>query len=941
MRNIKFNRRVAGLYRLCIAGLLVTGATATRVLAAPVTPKQVQQAPNGVTLSLAKGWLRLQVCTPSVIHVSYSPTSTFPEQKVPTVIGHFAPVRFKVTSSPQSIKVTTAQIQAEVNRTSGTVRFLDSKGASILSEATDSRSLTPTTLPGATAAASFITRQNFVMSPDEAIYGLGQHQDRQGGAGKFATLAYQGTNVSLQQDYITNLAIPFLVSSRGYGLLWNNPASTTVGIGVGSETVIPSAPLYTETGQAGGLTGQYFNGINFDTLVATRTDPQIDFNWATPPEGLPHDHYSVRWTGFLQAQQEGDYTLATSSDDGVRLWVDDKQVIDNWTVHALTTNEAALHFAANSRHKIRLEFYQDQFDSVVRLSWRTKPQNPVVSWSSEAGDGIDYYFFYGPSLDGVMSGYRQATGQVPMPPKWALGFWQSKERYSSQQELIDIAEGYRSRHEPLDNIVQDWRYWDPFVWGTHQFDPKRYPDMAAGIKDLHDKQHVQLMISVWAKFNPGTPDNPNPNYDALNAKGFLYPALGGSDHFYDAFSPGARQLYWQQMRDQLFAKGIDAWWLDASEPEVDLNQFRGVPTGAGPAATVMNAWPLMHTTAVYQGQRAAAPNQRVFILTRSAYAGEQRNAATIWSSDITASWQTFAHQIPVGLNMGLSSIPYWATDTGGFFCPYPGGSQNPQYRELFTRWFQWSAFTPIFRVHGTDTPKELWRFGPEHEPILVKYDNLRYRLMPYIYSQAWQVSHQAGTMMRALVMDFPGDKTARELSDEYLFGPSILVCPVTTQGATSRSVYLPGNTQWTDFWTGRSTQSGQTVTASAPLDTLPLYVKAGSILPMGPMLQYVAEKPADPIELRVYPGADGTFTLYEDEGVNTNYEKGQYATIPFSWNEKNRTLTIGERRGAFQGMLQSRTFNVTLVKPGVGVGLDSSQTSAKITYTGKRVAVTL
>ncbi len=916
-------------------------APSQRVWAALAKPQQFQQNAKGIILPVRRGWLRLQVCTPRVIRVSYSATPTFPEQKVPTVIGNFAPVRFKTTSNSQLIKITTDQMQVEVNRATGAVRFLNAQGAPILSEATDGRSLTPTTLAGPSPTASFIAKQDFVLAPDEGIYGLGQHQDRQGAAGEFTSLNYRGKTVSLEQDYITNLAIPFLVSSRGYGLLWNNASPTTVGVGTGAGASIPTAQLYTEDGQPGGLTGRYFNGVNFDTLVATRTDPQIDFNWATPPQGLPHDHYSVRWTGFIQAQQEGDYSLVTASDDGVRLWVDDKLVVDNWTVHALATNAAPVHFAANSRHKIRLEYYQDLFDAVVSLTWRLPQEKSVVSWSSEAGDGIDYYFFYGPSLDGVMAGYRQATGQVPMPPKWALGFWQCKERYASQQELLDIAEGYRSRHEPLDNIVQDWRYWDPFVWGTHQFDPKRYPDMTAGIKELHDKEHVQLMISVWAKFNPGTPANPNPNYDALNAKGYLYPLLGGADHFYDAFSPGARQMYWQQMRDSLFSKGIDAWWLDASEPEVDLKKFRSVPTGAGLANEVMNAWPLMHTTAVYEGQRAAAPNKRVFILTRSAYAGQQRNATTIWSSDITSSWQTFAHQIPVGLNMGLSGFPYWTTDTGGFFCPYPGGSSNPEYQELFTRWFQWSAFTPIFRVHGTDTPKELWRFGPEHEPILVKYDNLRYRLMPYIYSQAWRVSSGAGTMMRPLVMDFPQDKTARELSDEYMFGPSMLVCPVTTKGATSRSVVLPAGTQWTDFWTGQTIQGGQTITASAPLDTLPLYVKAGSILPVGPELQYTSEKPADPIELRVYPGADGTFTLYEDEGVNNNYEKGQYATIPISWNEKAHSLTIGARRGSFAGMLQRRTFNVTFVKPGVGVGLESTEQSVKITYAGKAVSVGL
>ena len=394
------------------------------------------------------------------------------------------------------------------------------------------------------------------------------------------------------------------------------------------------------------------------------------------------------------------------------------------------------------------------------------------------------------------------------------------------------------------------------------------------------------MISVWGKFDPGSPANPSANYDAMSAKGFLYPPMGENARYYDPHSPDARALYWGLMRDQIFDKGVDAWWLDASEPEVDMKAYRRAPTAAGLGARVLNAFPLMHTTAVSQGQRAAAPNKRVFILTRSAYAGQQRTGAATWSGDITASWDVFAHQIPAGLNFCLSGIPYWTTDIGAFFVNYPGGNSNPEYRELFTRWFEWGSFCPIFRVHGTSTAKEMWRFGPETQATLLRYDDLRYRLMPYIYSQAWRVTHSGGTLMRALVFDFPNDLTARESRDEFLFGPSVLVCPVTQPGATTRPVYLPAGTSWTDFWTGQTFRGGRTVTAPAPIDRMPLYVGAGAILPMGPYLQYVAEKPADPIELRVYRGANGAFTLYENEGDNTNYERSLYATIPISWKRQ-------------------------------------------------------
>jgi alpha-D-xyloside xylohydrolase len=371
-----------------------------------------------------------------------------------------------------------------------------------------------------------------------------------------------------------------------------------------------------------------------------------------------------------------------------------------------------------------------------------------------------------------------------------------------------------------------------------------------------------------------------------------------------------------------------------------MQGFRQVQTALGPASFLLNAWPLMHTTGVYMGQRAAAPDKRVFILTRSAYAGQQRNAAATWSGDITGDWETFGRQIPAGLHFCLSGVPYWTTDIGGFFVNYPGGSENAEYRELFTRWFEWGALCPIFRVHGTNTPKELWRFGSQFEPILLTYDNLRYRLMPYIYSQAWQVTAQAGTIMRALVMDYPSDVTARECRDEYLFGPAFLVCPVTHQGATSRSVYLPSGSSWVDFWTGKGYKGGETIRAPAPIETMPLYVRAGSIVPMGPLLQYASEKPADPIELRVYQGANGAFTLYEDEGDSYRYEKGVYATIPLTWNDRTGVLTIGERKGVFPGMLRNRTFRVVWVRPGKGTGVEIPRSVDRIVpYTGNVVVV--
>jgi alpha-D-xyloside xylohydrolase len=369
---------------------------------------------------------------------------------------------------------------------------------------------------------------------------------------------------------------------------------------------------------------------------------------------------------------------------------------------------------------------------------------------------------------------------------------------------------------------------------------------------------------------------------------------------------------------------------------VHWGEFRDLQTAAGPGAKVFNAYPLLHTASVYQGQRAENSEKRVFILTRSAYAGQQRNAAVTWSGDIQGTWDVYQRQIPDGLNFTYSGIPYWNTDIGGFFGHDPA---DPTYAELFTRWFQFGSFCPMFRVHGTNQPKEMWRFSPQTEAILIKFDRLRYHLLPYIYSTAWKVTHENSSMMRGLVMDFQNDPKVRSIPDQYLFGPAIMVNPVTAAGAATRDVYLPAGTSWIDFWTGENVAGGQTISAKAPIETLPLYVRAGSIIPYGPDVQYAAEK-VDPIELRVYRGADGAFNLYEDENDNYDYEKSVYATIPFSWNEKNQVLIIGKREGQFPGMLTKRTFRIVWVSPGHGIGVDSTTgADAEISYTGDPVQV--
>ncbi|MDR3688473.1 MAG: glycoside hydrolase family 31 protein [Fimbriimonas sp.] len=888
---------------LAIGALLLT----TTALAGASSLTTVLRERDGIRVTMPNGVLWLQALTPGSFRVRFSPSGTFRAQRVPTVVTNGTSPLIRLIVNQHKAAIATDEATATADLSTGTVSFASHDGRQFLSEGTGARRLSPITLDGPVKVASYRAEQRFTISRDEGIYGLGQHQD--------GFLDYRGTTVHLEQQN-KEIAIPYIVSSRGYGLLWNNPAYTTVGVAA-TEGSVPASQLLDDEGIPGGLTGHYYVGEHFETLAAKRKDSQFAFDWTpAPPIGLPHDHYSVRWTGWIQAKEAGSYVFKTTSDDGVRLWVDDKQVIDNWTVHPPFLNIGKLRFKAGTRHSIRLEYFQAAGGAALQFGCGIEKPSNTLRWTSDASDGIDYLVFYGPSLDKVTTEYRQATGQAPLIPKWALGYWQSKERYNSQQDWNDVAREYRARKHPIDNIVQDWFYWDPAPWGSHKLDPNRYPNPRQGISDLHDRFHVHFMISVWGKFNPGNASNPDANYEAMKLHEYLYPARVSGDRYYDAFNPGARRLYWEQLRDELFDFGVDAWWLDASEPELDMNGFRSVQTAAGLGAQVLNGWPLLHTTGVSDGQLRSAPNKRTFILTRSAYAGQQRTGAACWSGDIDATWQVYANQIPAGLNFCLSGIPYWTTDIGAFFVShqtYPSGPSDPKFRELFTRWFQYGAFCPIFRVHGTDFPKEMWRFGPETEKILNDYDELRYRLMPYIYSQAWQVTAHGGTLMRALVMDFPNDAMARECKDEFLFGPSLLICPVIQPGARSRSVYLPAEGDWYDFWTGRSYSGGRTIIAAAPIERMPIFVRGGSILPLGPVMQYIDEAHPDPIELRIYPGRHGAIDLYEDNGSDNAYRLGKRAIIPISWEDRAKTLTIGKRHGAFAEMLQKRTFEVSLI----------------------------
>ena len=569
-----------------------------------------------------------------------------------------------------------------------------------------------------------------------------------------------------------------------------------------------------------------------------------------------------------------------------------------------------------------------------------------MHFESEVGEAIDYYFIYGGDADGVVAGIRALTGHVPMLPLWSYGFMQSRERYKSSKELLDVLHGYRERQIPIDCVIQDWQYWgNNYQWNAMEFLSEDFRNAQAMIDEVH-AQHAKLMISIWASFGPMTKP-----YRELDAKGLLFdfatwPQSGLTDwpprrdypsgvRPYNPYSAEARDIYWKHLL-RLENMGIDAWWMDSTEPDhLDFKESDlDVETGSGSFRRVRNAFPILSVEGVADNQKKVS-DRRVMILTRSAWAGQQRTGANTWSGDVGSSWQSLRAQIPAGLGFALTGNPNFNSDCGGFF---PNGynrrgapatcAQNPLFQELYVRWLQYGAFCPMMRSHGESSRREIWEFGAPGEPVYDAIEatiRLRYALLPYIYSVAHEVSAADGTFQRALFMDFPADRAGWERSDEFLFGRSLLVAPVVHaqytpeavrfddtpvdfSAARSTQVYLPKGCDWYDFRTGERLKGGRTVTRETHLDTVPLFARAGAIIPVGPDVQYTGEKAWDDLEIRVYPGADGRFVLYEDEGDTYRYEQGACSTIEFTL--RGRTLTVGERSGSFPGMLQSRRFRV-------------------------------
>jgi alpha-D-xyloside xylohydrolase len=671
----------------------------------------------------------------------------------------------------------------------------------------------------------------------------------------------------------------------------------------------------------------------------------------------------VTWQGTMASNANGIHRFKFTYAGYLNVYVDGKLMMGKWRqAWNPGTGLMELLFEKGKKYAIKIEWIPDGGESYITADFLPPvpdEDNNTFTFDSEAGRQVDYYFVYGSSIDGVIHGYRQLTGKAPIVPKWAMGFWQSRERYKTQDEILTIAAEFRKRKIPMDNLVLDWFYWKENNWGSQDFDATRFPKPEAMIDALHKQYNTHLMISVWPKFYNGIDA-----FKKFDEKGWLYKRTiadsvkdwvgpGYMSTFYDVFNENARKAFWQLIHDKIYVKGIDAWWMDASEPDILSNSSpqdrkkQMSPTALGTAAEYLNAYPLQNAKGIYEGQRGVDNNRRVFLLTRSGFAGSQRYAATIWSGDIASRWEDMRTQISAGLNFSISGLPYWTMDIGGFSVEKryekPNETDLAEWRELQARWYQFGSFVPLFRAHGQFPYREIFNIAPENHPAyktMLYYDKLRYRLMPYIYSLAGHAYHNDYTIMRGLVMDFSADNEVRNIGDQFMFGPSLLINPVYTYKATSRSVYLPAGQGWYDLYNGKYYEGGQKITADAAYERMPVFVKEGSVIPTGPEIQYTAEKPADPITLYVYTGKDASFSLYEDENVNYNYEKSAFAQIEFTYNEKFRSLTIQDRKGSFTGMMKTRTFQIKMISKEKTAGMDFSNTDVKtVKYSGKAVTV--
>jgi len=965
--------------------------------------------------------VRLQAITPTIIRVSATADSKFADRQSLVIVPQAEQPHYTTSQEGDVFTLATDSLQAHVSQTDGRVWFTDLSGNELLSEQADQGKrftyyqCTQTHADGTPETYHGWSTQVIFDSPaDEAFYGLGQHQADDWN--------YKGKNEELFQ-YNTKVSIPFVVSSRNYGILLDSYSLCRFGNPDDYQQLQKAFTLYDKEGVKGALTGTY-SAPDQETLV--RREDSLYFENLKSAKNLPQfplGNATVVYEGEIEPSQSGEYRFSHYYSGYQRIYIDDKSVYtenvnaqsDDQEIWRTAWNPNARKFnvtlEAGKRYKIRVEWKPDGGEAYCGLRAMTpradKDQQQLSLWS-EMTQQLDYYFISGHCSDDVIHGYRQLTGKAQIMPKWLLGYWQSRERYKTQAEVLDALQGFRDRQLPIDNIVIDWNYWVPSDWGAFEFDTSRFPTPKEMIDTIH-QQHAKVMISCWPKYYL-TVDN----FKELNDRGLIYQQsirdsmydwLGYKYAFYDAYDGTARKIFWRQLYEKLGVLGMDAWWMDASEPNVrdctdmEYRKLLCGPTALGSSDEYFNAYSIPNAEAIYDGQRGyettpalfeqakagnyadnqpgawnqlgygnqfSPDNQRVFLLTRSGFLGEQRFSTATWSGDIGTRWEDMKAQITAGLNFSISGIPFWSMDIGGFSVEkrYEAAQREfdatgketadlADWRELNARWHQFGAFAPMYRSHGQFPFREPWNIAPASHPAyksIQYYLELRYRLMPYLYSLTADVHFNDYTIMRPLVMDFGRDTETHNIGYQFMFGPSIMVNPVYTYKARQREVYFPkemvngklSNCTWYDFYTGQvASQGGERKTVAAPYERIPLYVRAGSILPIGPMMQYSDEKPADVIRLYVYKGKNGTFRLYEDEGTNYGYEAGRYAEIPFTYDEAKQQLTIGQRKGEFPGMLKERTFIIVPVSATAAAPYDPEATGTEVRYIGSSVTVSI
>ena len=920
-----------------------------------------QKADDGVVITLkpksphATQKIYLQVVTDNIIHVRAVPCKVFPkEQSLMAVEPSTKTTGWQLMEETDRVILQTATTKAIVSLATGEIQFTDLDGNIILAENKGGgKSFEPMSVDGENA---YTIRQVFESPDDEGFYGLGQHQSDE--------FNYKGKNEVLYQ-YNTKVSVPFVVSSKNYGILWDNYSLSRFGNPLDYAPLQRLFTLYGKDGQPDGLTATYEN-TNAKQLIQ-RKETTIDYENLETVKNFPHDfqfyNATVTWEGFLEPKESGIFRFILYYAGYTKVYLDDDPVVaERWRT---AWNPNSYKFSANltsgKKHKLKIEWRPDGGVSYIGL----KALHPIpdseqakLSLWSEMSDQIDYYFIRGNNMDEVISGYRTITGKAQVMPKWSMGFWQSRERYRTQAELENVLKEFRKREIPIDNIVQDWSYWPVDAWGSHDFDSARFPDPEGMVKTVHDL-NARIMISVWPKFYHTTA-----HYKEFDKKGWMYRRAvqdsirdwierGYIGSFYDVFSEGARQLFWEQMNEKLYTKGFDAWWMDASEPDIlsnaDIPYRKALmnPTALGSSTRYFNAYGLMNAKGIYEGQRATNNRDRVFLLTRSGYAGSQKYAAVIWSGDIGTRWEDMKAQISAGLNYSISGNPYWTMDIGGFcvenrYARAKEGSPDlDEWRELNARWHQFGAFTPLFRTHGQYPFREVWNVAPDHHPAyqtILYYDRLRYRLMPYIYTLAGMAYFNDYTIMRPLVMNFASDHQTFDIGDQYMFGPGLMVCPVYRYMARSREVYFPAGTGWYDIYSGQYIQGGILKTVDAPYNRIPLFAPEGTIIPMGEAIQHTKQLQTD-VTLFVYTGKDGEFTLYDDEHTNYNYENGAYSNIMLSYSEKDKSLTISDRKGQYEGMPSELRFKVVFVSRENPVGMDDLMKIKETVYQGHQITI--